>query len=247
MFILDELQTGLGRTGALFAAEHWDLRPDIMCVAKSLSGGLVPIGATLSTAEVWDAAFGSTTRAVRHSSTFGGGTFASAAGLAPRAVLAALALPPRAGKLGQTLREALIEACRPYSFVKQVRGIGLMNAVEFDPDLDGAFAALAEDAMTRLPGDLSQLSGLLDDDSRRALRAAGAALETTFGDLFCLRFVRTMARRHRILTFVTANHNRVLRIQPPLILTEAEADRFVAGVAATAAAAAPFADLGARA
>lgn len=246
VFILDEVQTGLGRTGALFAAEHWDLRPDILCVAKSLSGGLVPIGATLSTAEVWDAAFGSTSRAARHSSTFGGGNLAAAAGLATLDAVAALDLPARAGKLGQVLREALAEACRPYSFVKQVRGIGMMNAIEFDPGLDGAFAAMAEDAMTRLPGDLSELSGLLDDDSRRALRAAGSALETTFGDLFCLRFVRTMAREHRVLTFVTANHNRVLRIQPPLVLTEAEADRFVAAVAATAAAAAPFADLAAR-
>ena len=245
-FVVDEIQTGLGRTGAMFACEHWGLEPDILCLAKSLSGGLVPIGATLSRADLWDAAYGSANRAVLHSSTFGGGNFAAAAGLAALDEVERLDLPAHAALLGRELRDGLAAACAPYSFVREVRGIGMMNAIEFDTGLSGAFAAAAEDALTRLPGDLWQLADLLGDDTRGALAEAGRAVEENLGDLLTLRLVRALARDHRILTFVTANHTRVLRIQPPLVLEPHEADRFVAAVAEAAAGLSFHADLAAR-
>jgi len=246
VFLVDEIQTGLGRTGTLFACEHWGLRPDVLCLAKSLSGGLIPIGATLATAAVWDAAYGSTSRAFAHTSTFGGGNFAAAAGLATLDALQELDLPARAAKLGTTLRRGLAEVCRDLSFVGEVRGIGMMNAIAFDTDLSGAFAAATEDLLTRLPGDLHEVADLLDDETRRALERAGRAVESTLGDLLCLRFVRGLARDHQILTFVTANHNRVLRIQPPLVLAEHEAQRLVDAVAAVGAGLALYRDLSDR-
>ncbi|MGK5627560.1 aminotransferase class III-fold pyridoxal phosphate-dependent enzyme [Streptomyces sp. URMC 123] len=244
-FVLDEIQTGLGRTGALFAADHDGLEPDILCLAKSLSGGLVPIGATLCRSELWDAAYGSSDRAMLHSSTFGGGNFAAVAGLATLDVLTGRNLPEHARKVGEHLRARLREVTAPYGFVKEVRGVGLMTAVEFDGDFSGAAAAFSEEVLTRFPGDLRALVDWLPDDLRGALSHAGRTLETTLGDLMCLRFVGSLARDHRILTFVTANQNRVLRIQPPLVLETAEADRFADSVAAVCAGLALHADLGA--
>ncbi|MEU3597685.1 aminotransferase class III-fold pyridoxal phosphate-dependent enzyme [Streptomyces sp. NPDC006798] len=231
-FVLDEIQTGLGRTGALFAAEHDGLDPDVLCIAKSLSGGLVPIAATLSSAELWDAAYGSTNRAMLHSSTFGGGNFAAAAGLATLDVLIEEDLPRHAREVGGQLREGLRKVCAPYGFVKDVRGIGLMSAIEFDGDFSGAVRTITDELLTRFPGDLHALADTLPDELRSALSRTGRALESTMGDLMCLRFVSGLARDHRILTFVTANQNRVLRIQPPLILDSAEANRFVEAVGA---------------
>ncbi|OEJ28004.1 ornithine aminotransferase [Streptomyces agglomeratus] len=232
VFVLDEIQTGLGRTGAMFAAEHDGLRPDVLCLAKSLSGGLVPIAATLVGAGLWDDAYGSSDRALLHSSTFGGGNLAAAAGLATLDVLEAEKLPGRAADMGAYLRTALREVCAPYGFVRDVRGIGLMNALEFNGDFSGAAGAMADEVLTRLPGDLHSLVDWLPDDVRAAVARAGDALEASLGDLMCLRFAGRLARDHRILTFLTANRNRVLRLQPPLVLTTEQADRFVTAVGA---------------
>lgn len=246
VFIVDEIQTGLGRTGALFACEHWDLRPDVLCLAKSLSGGLVPIGATLATAELWDAAYGSTGRSVLHTSTFGGGNLAAAAGLATLDVLEEQDIAGHAAKLGQHLRRGLAEVAERFTFIDEVRGIGMMNGIAFNADLSGALGAAVDDLLTRFPGDLHEIADLLDDETRTALARAARAVETSLGDLLCLRFVRRLAQDHQILTFVTANHSRVMRIQPPLVLTEHEADRFVDAVAAVASHSAFYADLAAR-
>lgn len=242
-FVLDEIQTGLGRTGALFAAEHDGLDPDVICIAKSLSGGLVPIAATLSRSDLWDAAYGSTNRSMLHSSTFGGGNFAAVAGLATLDVLVEEDLPRRARETGEYLRSSLRKVCAPYSFIKEVRGIGLMTAIEFEGDFSGAVRTMTDEILTRLPGDLHALADWLPDDLRAALSRGGRALESTLGDLMCLRFVSSLAREHRILTFVTANHNRVMRIQPPLVLDTAEVDRFVAGVDAVCGSLALHGDL----
>ncbi|MFE0102919.1 aminotransferase class III-fold pyridoxal phosphate-dependent enzyme [Streptomyces sp. NPDC059009] len=242
-FILDEIQTGLGRTGALFAADHDALEPDILCLAKSLSGGLVPIGATLCSADLWDAAYGTTNRSMLHSSTFGGGNFAAAAGLATLDVLTGDDLPAHARKVGEHLRGRLRDVTAPYGFVKDVRGVGMMTAIEFDGDFTGAVRALTDEALTRFPGDLHTLVDWLPDDLLDALSGVGRAVESTLGDLLCLRFVGTLARDHRMLTFVTANRTGVLRIQPPLVLDTAQADRFVDAVAEVCQGLALHADL----
>jgi acetylornithine/succinyldiaminopimelate/putrescine aminotransferase len=232
VFVLDEIQTGLGRTGTMFACQRDGVEPDVLCLAKSLSGGLVPIGATLATAEVWDGAYRSPTGSMLHTSTFGGGNLAAVAGLATLDVLRDEELPARAAQLGETLRGALAAACAPSGLVSEVRGVGLMNAIVFDGRFDGAAEALAEDLLTRLPGNPHALAAAMPDDVRSALRLAGGAVERALGDLLCLRFVTALCRDHRMLTFVTANSNRVVRIQPPLVLTDDEATRFAKAVAA---------------
>ncbi len=87
LFVCDEVQTGIGRTGRFLALEHWGLQPDMVCVAKALSGGLVPIGAVLVSRAAFDRVFDGMERAVRHGSTFGGNDLAAAAALATLRVL----------------------------------------------------------------------------------------------------------------------------------------------------------------
>ena len=101
LFVCDEVQTGVGRTGRFLALEHWQLEPDIVCMAKALSGGYVPIGAVLVSRRVFDTVFDGMERAVRHGSTFGGNDLAAAAALATLRVLDHERLVERADTLGQ--------------------------------------------------------------------------------------------------------------------------------------------------
>src|SRR5439155_14500769 len=105
LFICDEVQTGIARTGRFLALEHWELEPDMICVAKALSGGMVPIGATLVSRAAFDRVFDGMERAVRHGSTFGGNDLAAAAALATLRVIDGDGLIERAERLGALLLE----------------------------------------------------------------------------------------------------------------------------------------------
>ena len=105
LFVCDEVQTGVGRTGRFLALEHWALEPDMICVAKALSGGLVPIGAVLVSRSAFEKVFDGMERAVRHGSTFGGNDLAAAAGLATLRVLDRDGLIERAERMGALLLE----------------------------------------------------------------------------------------------------------------------------------------------
>ncbi len=133
LFVCDEVQTGVGRTGRFLALEHWDLQPDMVCVAKALSGGLVPIGALLVSRAAFDAVFDGMQRAVRHGSTFGGNDLAAAAALATLRVLAREQLSARAEHLGGLLLELTSPLVERFEVVREVRGLGLMWAIEFGP------------------------------------------------------------------------------------------------------------------
>jgi ornithine--oxo-acid transaminase len=130
LFALDEVQTGLGRTGRFLALEHWDLEPDLVMLSKTLSGGYVPVGAVLSSRAVFDRVFDSMERAVVHGSTFGQGDLAAAAALATLSELDDAQLVER----GRVMGERLLELTRPlverHELVKEVRGLGLMWAIE---------------------------------------------------------------------------------------------------------------------
>ncbi len=112
LFVCDEVQTGIGRTGRFLALEHWGLEPDMVCVAKALSGGFVPIGATLVSRRAFDAVFDGMERAVRHGSTFGGNDLAAAAGLATLRVLDEEDLVARSARMGELLLELTAPARR---------------------------------------------------------------------------------------------------------------------------------------
>ena len=135
LFCLDEVQTGFGRTGRLFAAEHWGLEPDLMPVAKSLSGGYVPVGALLMSDAVYDAVFDSLEHAFSHGSTFAPNDYATVAGLATLRELDDRDLVGVSARLGELLLARTRPLVERYEVVKEVRGLGLMWAIEFgEPD-----------------------------------------------------------------------------------------------------------------
>lgn len=132
LLILDEIQTGLGRTGRLFAAEHEGIEPDIMCLAKSLGGGYMPIGATIATDVVWQKVLGGMFNCLRHTSTFGGMGIACAAGIAALGAIVDNSLFSRASIFGEALISELRQLQGRYDFIKEVRGQGLIIGIEFN-------------------------------------------------------------------------------------------------------------------
>src|SRR5436305_352681 len=157
LFVCDEVQTGVGRTGRFFALEHWGLEPDMVCVAKALSGGFVPIGAVLVSRAAFDRVFDGMERAVRHGSTFGGNDLAAAAALATLRVLEQEGLVERAQRMGELLLELTAPLADRYEVVREVRGLGLMWAIEFGPPAGRASRSLWEAVERRQPGLFSQL------------------------------------------------------------------------------------------
>jgi ornithine--oxo-acid transaminase len=138
LMCVDEVQTGLGRTGKLFALEHWGLEPDLVTVAKSLSGGYVPVGALLMSTAVYDGVFDSLPNAVSHGSTFAPNDLAMVAGLATLRELDEQGLVERSAKLGELLLERTGTLVERSEVVRDVRGLGLMWAIEFEEPPGGS-------------------------------------------------------------------------------------------------------------
>lgn len=129
LMILDEVQTGMGRTGRMFASEHDEISPDIMCLAKALGGGVMPIGAFMSTPEVWQVLVPNPTI---HNSTFGGNPLACAAASATIDVLIEENLPARSAVMGSYFKAQLDELKKDYpDMIGDVRGLGLLLGLEF--------------------------------------------------------------------------------------------------------------------
>jgi ornithine--oxo-acid transaminase len=200
LFVCDEVQTGLGRTGRFLALEHWDLAPDIVCVAKALSGGLVPIGAALVSRAAFDRVFDGMERAVRHGSTFGGNDLAAAAGLATLRVLEGEDLVGRAQRNGALLLELTRPLIERYPVVRDVRGLGLMWAIELGPP-DG-----------------------------RLGRSLWAGLERAQPGLFAQLLTVPLFHEHRILCQVAGHHMNVVKALPALVIEESEIRRFAAAL-----------------
>ncbi len=142
LFIVDEIQTGIGRTGKLFASEHFDLRPDLMTVAKSIAGG-IPMGSTLIGERLGEIP------GHVHGSTFGGNPLACAAALATLHAMEAEGLPQRAATLGARLMDGLRALDNPA--IREVRGMGLMVGMELKEHSAPYLAALAEQGVLALP------------------------------------------------------------------------------------------------
>jgi ornithine--oxo-acid transaminase len=138
LFCVDEVQTGLGRTGRMLALEHWGLEPDLVTVAKSLSGGYVPVGALLMSVQVYDGVFDSLPNAVSHGSTFAPNDLAMVAGLATLRELDEQGLVERSARLGEQLLERTRPLVERSEVVRDVRGLGLMWAIEFEEPPGGS-------------------------------------------------------------------------------------------------------------
>jgi ornithine--oxo-acid transaminase len=195
--ICDEVQTGLGRTGKVWGFEHWNLEPDIVTVAKSLSGGFVPCGAIITRRSIYDKVFSRLDRAVVHSSTFGRNNLAMTCGLASLSVLHDENLVENSARMGELLMQKLDALRSEHSLIKEVRGKGLMIAIEF-----------------REPPQLG-------------LKLAWRLLHRIDHGLFAQLVIVPLLSRYRVLTQVAGHNMDVIKILPPLTITEKEVEYFI--------------------
>ena len=133
LFILDEIQTGLGRTGRWFALEHWGLEPDFVLVGKALSGGYMPVAAMVTTREIFQRAVGTLERSYVHQSTYGRNRLSMAAGLAAMRVIERDGLVEHSARIGTMLLGGLAALQRKHELIKEIRGCGLMIGIELKP------------------------------------------------------------------------------------------------------------------
>ncbi|MHB1022377.1 MAG: aspartate aminotransferase family protein [Acidobacteriaceae bacterium] len=200
LFVLDEVQTGLYRTGKFLAAHHYGITPDMVVLAKALSGGLIPVGAVLMTDEIYDSVYGSLRRAIVHTSTYSENALAMRAGLATLQALEKENMGPRAEAEGEAIRAKLRTALEPYEMVEEVRGAGFFSGIVF-----------------RTPRQL-QL--------RLAFESFKHIHEGMFGQMLVMR----MFKRHDILTQICGNNFLVLKMAPPLNAKQSSLDAFVDGI-----------------
>lgn len=144
LLIIDEIQTGLGRTGAMWACQHWNVKPDIICIAKGLAGG-VPMGAVLTREDVGDSL-----KLGEHTSTFGGNPLACAAASAVIDVIVCEKLPERAKRLGEVFKRELEKLKQAHSSIREVRGLGLMRAAELRFDVKDVIVKSLENGLITL-------------------------------------------------------------------------------------------------
>ena len=198
LLIADEVQTGLGRTGDFYAYQHEDgVEPDLVCVAKALSGGYVPVGATIGKDWIFKKVYSSMDRVLVHSASFGSNAQAMAAGLAVLSVMENEQIIANVWATGERLRSRLAALTEKYEMLAEVRGRGLMIGIEFGR-----------------PRSLK-------------LRSRWAMLQAARKGLFAQMVVVPRLPRHPILTHVSGAPREVIKLIPPLIIGEREVDRFV--------------------
>jgi acetylornithine/succinyldiaminopimelate/putrescine aminotransferase len=196
LLIADEVQTGFGRTGTFFAYQHENVTPDIVTVAKALSGGYVPVGAMLAKDWIFEKVFSNMDRVMVHSTTFKGGVLAMTAGLAALQVHDDEHLTENAARTGEALKASLTNLMQKFDVLADVRGRGLMIGLEFDKP-----------------------------SSLRA-RTSWNMLQKARVGLFAQMVVVALFQRHRILTQVSGDHMEVIKLIPPLMIGDTEVKLF---------------------
>jgi ornithine--oxo-acid transaminase len=202
LLVLDEVQTGFYRTGPFLAAHAAGVEPDIIILAKALSGGLVPVGAVLMTDAVYGSTYSSFKRSIVHTSTYSENALAMRAGLATLEVLDGEHLGERGAAMGERLRAMLRERLGGYEIVREVRGVGMLTGVEF-----GA-------------------------PRRMRLRLAFQAFARIHPAMFGQVLVMHLFRAHGILAQICGNNFMVLKVSPPLTVSEEEVTQFVRALGA---------------
>ena len=200
LFVLDEVQTGMYRTGRFLAAHHFGVEPDMVVLAKALSGGLVPIGAVLMSDAVYDSVYTSLKRAIVHTSTYGENGLAMRAGLAALDVLEREQLGERASKVGDELRQRLREVLSGCEMVKEIRGIGLLSGIEFQAP------------------------------SKISLRVPFEAFRRVNAGMFGQVLVMRLFLQEHILTQICGNNFMVLKAAPPLVVEPQQIAYFVGAI-----------------
>jgi ornithine--oxo-acid transaminase len=196
LLICDEVQTGIGRSGRFFSYQYDDVEPDMVTVAKALSGGFVPVGATLAKNWIFEKVYSSMDRVLVHDSTFGSNAAAMVAGLASLSVIEDEQLVANAEQTGKLLRTALEDMVEEYELLAEVRGRGLILGMEFGK-----------------PRSLK-------------LRTGWNMLQAARRGLFAQMVVVALFQRHRILTQVSGDFMDVIKLLPPLTITETEVTLF---------------------
>ena len=196
LFVIDEIQTGLGRTGKWFALEHWGLEPDFVLVGKALSGGYMPVAAMVTRREIYDKAVGTLERCYVHQSTYGRNRLSMAAGLATLRIIERDSVLERAASVGTLLFDGLAALQQRYEMIKEVRGRGLMIGIE------------------------------LGAPKSRVARMNWRLIHMASEGLFPQLIVIPLHRDHGVIT-MAAGKNDVIKLLPPLTLSEAEAQTFL--------------------
>jgi ornithine--oxo-acid transaminase len=194
LFVVDEIQTGLGRTGRFLAIEHWDVEPDMVLLAKSLSGGHVPVGAVLTRKHIFEKVFDRMDRAVVHGSTFGKNDLAMAAGIATLDVLTSEGLIENAARTGDYLMRGLAAMSARHELLREIRGKGLMIGIEF--------------------GSPKTLK----------LKTSWNVLEAASKGLFCQLITIPLFRDHKILSQVAGHASHTIKLLPALVISNADCD-----------------------
>lgn len=199
LLVLDEVQSGLGRTGKWFCYQHWpNVEPDILCVSKALSGGYVPVGATITRPRVMDCVFDSMEHCVIHSNTFGQNDMAMAAALASLYVMEDEHIVENAAEMGRYVMEKLKGITQSCPFVSDIRGKGLMFGLDFARPENSFKLKMAWDMLHKLN--------------------AGV-----FGQMIII----PLLHKHRILSQVAGYHTEVIKFLPPLTITREDLDWFL--------------------
>ena len=201
LLIADEIQTGFGRTGYWFACEAEGVVPDIMCMAKSLGGGIIPIGAYIANEDVWKRGYGTMDRCLLHTSTFGGNTWASAAGISTIEFIAENNLENEALEKGNYIIGKLLRLKDKYPLLKEVRGRGLMIGLEFDTM------------------NIPLIDRVITNNTRELVD------EYTGGIV-----ASELINNYNIITAYTLNNPNVIRIEPPLTVTYEQLDKFASSL-----------------
>ena len=201
LLVLDEVQTGMYRTGTFLAANHFHVDADIVVMAKALSGGLIPSGAVLMTDAIYGSVYGSLKRSIVHTSTFqreraGHARGSGDAGACWKRNAWASAQSRKAKSCGSRLREAL----NGFEMVKDVRGLGMLGGIEFQVPRKLSLRAAFETFMAIHPG--------------------------MFGQIVVMRLFRD----HDLLTQMCGNNFLVLKVAPPLMVSDEQIDAFVTGM-----------------
>lgn len=197
LFVLDEVQTGIGRTGTFLAAHRDKVNPDMVVLAKALSGGFVPVAAVLMRDEIYKSVYGSLKKSIIHTSTYSENALSMCAAMATLEVLEQEDLTARARRVGEDLRSQLTHRLSRFEMFSQVRGLGLLNGI------------------------------VLQAPSSLRLKLPFQTFSAIHPAMFGQMLVKRLFEQHNILAQMCGNNFMVLKVAPPLVITQRQIDQYL--------------------